>query len=187
MAADTLLSPLLGEAAMRRVETHQPYRPFSQAVRDGIARASICALFTLLAINVFAEYLRTGHVTGLLLLVGESLVVVLTIVRRPAIAVDRSAVAAMMTTVSLAGPALLRATDEQVPQALANWRPTVAFTGQTIDSPLEEAGFEPSVPRNRDKALRDCRFRFLGTFSTDPRSGLRLARCSEPRGGSASG
>jgi TolC family type I secretion outer membrane protein len=27
--------------------------------------------------------------------------------------------------------ALLRATDEMVPQALANWRPTVAFTGQT--------------------------------------------------------
>jgi len=29
----------------------------------------------------------------------------------------------------LAQRALLRATDEQVPQALANWRPTVAFTG----------------------------------------------------------
>jgi TolC family type I secretion outer membrane protein len=31
----------------------------------------------------------------------------------------------------LAQRALLRATDEMVPQALANWRPTVAFTGQT--------------------------------------------------------
>jgi outer membrane protein len=30
----------------------------------------------------------------------------------------------------LAQRALLRATDEQVPQALANWRPTVSFTGQ---------------------------------------------------------
>ena len=30
----------------------------------------------------------------------------------------------------LAQRALLRATDEQVPQALANWRPTVNFTGQ---------------------------------------------------------
>jgi outer membrane protein len=29
----------------------------------------------------------------------------------------------------LAQRALLRATDEQVPQALANWRPTVNFTG----------------------------------------------------------
>ncbi len=35
----------------------------------------------------------------------------LTIVRRRAIIVDRSAAAAIMTTVSLAGPALLRATD----------------------------------------------------------------------------
>jgi outer membrane protein TolC len=31
----------------------------------------------------------------------------------------------------LAQRALLRVTDEMVPQALANWRPTVAFTGQT--------------------------------------------------------
>ena len=31
----------------------------------------------------------------------------------------------------LAQRALLRATDELVPQALTNWRPTVAFTGQT--------------------------------------------------------
>lgn len=31
----------------------------------------------------------------------------------------------------LAQRALLRATDEMVPQARANWRPTVAFTGQT--------------------------------------------------------
>src|SRR5712691_12609660 len=30
----------------------------------------------------------------------------------------------------LAQRALLRATDETVPQALANWRPTVNFTGQ---------------------------------------------------------
>jgi outer membrane protein len=30
----------------------------------------------------------------------------------------------------LAQRALLRATDEQVPQALSNWRPTVTFTGR---------------------------------------------------------
>ena len=58
----------------------------------------IGALFTLLSINLLADFMRTGHVTGLLLLVGESLVVVLTIVRRRAIAVDRSAAAAVMTT-----------------------------------------------------------------------------------------
>jgi protein-S-isoprenylcysteine O-methyltransferase Ste14 len=78
--------------------------------RDLVARATIVVLFSLLSINLFGEFLRTGHLTGLLLLVGESLVVVLTIVRRRAIAVDRSAAAAIMTTVSLVGPVLLRAT-----------------------------------------------------------------------------
>ena len=45
---------------------------------------TIGALFTLLSINLLADFMRTGRVTGLLLLVGESLVVVLTIVRRRA-------------------------------------------------------------------------------------------------------
>ena len=79
---------------------------------DLVARATIVALFSMLSINLFAEYLRTGHVTGLLLLVGESLVVVLTIVRRRAVTVDRSAAAAIMTSVSLVGPVLMRATSE---------------------------------------------------------------------------
>ena len=79
-------------------------------INDLVARATIVTLFSLLSVNLFGEFLRTGHVTGLLLLVGESLVVVLTIVRRRAIAVDRSAAAAIMTSVSLVGPALMRAT-----------------------------------------------------------------------------
>ena len=79
---------------------------------DLVARATIVALFSMLSINLFGEYLRTGHVTGLLLLVGESLVVVLTIVRRRAVTVDRSAAAAIMTSVSLVGPVLMRATSE---------------------------------------------------------------------------
>jgi protein-S-isoprenylcysteine O-methyltransferase Ste14 len=74
-----------------------------------LARATIIALFTLLSVNLFGDFLRTGHVTGLLLLAGESLVVVLTVVRRPARLVDRSVAATMMTTISLAGPPLLRA------------------------------------------------------------------------------
>ena len=80
---------------------------------DLLARVTIGVLFTVLSINLFADFVRTGRVTGLLLLVGESLVVVLTIARRRAITVDRSAAAAIMTTVSLAGPALLRATEAQ--------------------------------------------------------------------------
>jgi protein-S-isoprenylcysteine O-methyltransferase Ste14 len=90
-----------------------PYRPFGPVVNDLLARAAVGTLFTLLSISLFSDFMRTGHVTGLLLLVGESLVVVLTLLRRPAITVDRSAVAAIMTTVSLAGPALLRPAETQ--------------------------------------------------------------------------
>lgn len=92
------------------MEVAPPYRLLRPAWRDLVARATIITLFSLLSINLFAEYVRTGHVTGLLLLVGESLVVLLTMVRRRAIAVDRSAAAAIMTSVSLVGPVLMRAT-----------------------------------------------------------------------------
>ena len=78
---------------------------------DLMSRAMIVALFTLLSVNLFGDFLKTGHVTGLLLLAGESLVVVLTVVRRRARLVDRSVAAAVMTTLSLAGPPLLRASD----------------------------------------------------------------------------
>ncbi|HZT89789.1 MAG TPA: TolC family outer membrane protein [Stellaceae bacterium] len=44
----------------------------------------------------------------------------------------------------LAQRALLRATDEQVPQALANWRPTVTFTGQA--SRFRTGFAEPNTP-----------------------------------------
>ena len=88
-----------------------PYRPFSPAVSDRVGRVTIGVLFSLLSINLLADFMRTGHVTGLLLLVSESLVVVLTIMRRRAMSVDRSVVAAFLTTVSLVGPVLLRVTD----------------------------------------------------------------------------
>jgi len=78
-------------------------------ITDLLARAMVGALFTLLSINLFGDFMRTGRVTGLLLLASESLVVVLTIARRRARLVDRSAAAAIMTALSLAGPPLLRA------------------------------------------------------------------------------
>jgi protein-S-isoprenylcysteine O-methyltransferase Ste14 len=117
MSAGILASQALTDPATLRAAADVPYRPFSPVVRDRLARASIGALFTLLSINLFADFLRTGHITGLLLLVGESLVVVLTILRRPAITVDRSAIAAVITTVSLVGPVLLRAAEGQTPLA----------------------------------------------------------------------
>ena len=80
-------------------------------VADFAARATVVLLFALLSINLLQEFLRTGHVTGLLLLASESLVVVLTVVRRRAAVVDSSATAATVTGVSVAGPWMLRAAD----------------------------------------------------------------------------
>ena len=78
-------------------------------VSDLVARAIVIALFSLMSANLFSDYLRTGHITGLMLLVSEALVVVLTIVRRRTSLVDRSAEGVIATAVSLAGPPLVRA------------------------------------------------------------------------------
>ncbi len=75
---------------------------------DFVARAVVGSLFTLLAINLVADFAHTHRATGLLLLVSESLVVVLTVIRRRARLVDRSAQAAVATAVSLVGPSLVR-------------------------------------------------------------------------------
>lgn len=79
-------------------------------VSDLVARAVVIVLFSLLSINLLGDFLKTGHVTGLLLLVSESLVVVMTIVRRRTRRVDRSIGGVVTTVLSLAGPPLLRAT-----------------------------------------------------------------------------
>ncbi len=80
-----------------------------ETVRDLAARALVGGLFVLLSINLLGDFMRTGHITGLLLLVSESLIVVLTVIRRRARIIDRSTAAAVATTVSIAGPPLLRA------------------------------------------------------------------------------
>ena len=84
----------------------------SGVASDLVARVIVIALFSLMSANLFADYQHTGHVTGLLLLASESLVVVLTIVRRRTSLVDRSVAGVVTTAVSLAGPPLLRAFGE---------------------------------------------------------------------------
>jgi hypothetical protein len=78
---------------------------------DLFARVFVGVLFLLLSMNLLEDFLRTGRVTGLLLLISEALVVVLTIIRRRATLIDRSAAAALTTGLSVAGPPLLRASD----------------------------------------------------------------------------
>ena len=79
--------------------------------RDLAARACVGALFVLLSWNFLSDFIRTGRITGLLFLVSEALVVILTIVRRRAQTIDRSSVAAALTAISLLGPPLVRPAD----------------------------------------------------------------------------
>jgi protein-S-isoprenylcysteine O-methyltransferase Ste14 len=72
------------------------------------ARAVISSLFVVLAVNVASEFLRTGHMTGLLLLVSETLVVVLTAIRRPAVIVDRTWHARLVAGASIVAVPLIR-------------------------------------------------------------------------------
>jgi protein-S-isoprenylcysteine O-methyltransferase Ste14 len=81
------------------------------ALTDLIARGAIGVLFVLLSINLLAEFARTHHITGLMLLISEALVAVLTVFRRRALVVDRSILAGFVTIISVAAPPLLRPTD----------------------------------------------------------------------------
>ena len=83
-------------------------REVREICSDFVARAVVGSLFALLSINLVADFARTHRATGLLLLVSEALVVVLTIVRRRARLVDRSPEAAIATAMSLVGPSLVR-------------------------------------------------------------------------------
>jgi protein-S-isoprenylcysteine O-methyltransferase Ste14 len=84
------------------------------------ARLFIGVLFALLSVNMWRDFEATGRLTGLLFLVSEALVVVLTTIRRRAQTVDRSAWSAFLTTISVIGPPLMRASDGPalVPDAL---------------------------------------------------------------------
>jgi protein-S-isoprenylcysteine O-methyltransferase Ste14 len=91
----------------------------SDRLRELCARVCVIILFTLMSVNLLVNFLNTGHVTGLMLLASEALVVVLTVLRRRARLVDRSFAAALTTTLSVAGPPMLRAADISiVPDAL---------------------------------------------------------------------
>jgi len=82
-----------------------------ETTRDLAARTIVGSLFVLLSINLLNDFMRTGHITGLLLLVSEALIVVLTVIRRRAQIIDRSTAAVITTVLSLAGPPLFRTGD----------------------------------------------------------------------------
>jgi protein-S-isoprenylcysteine O-methyltransferase Ste14 len=75
---------------------------------EACARVLVGGLFLALAWRLGGDFLKTGRPTDLLLLVGESLVVVLTCLRRHASTVDRRPLVRAITAVSILAPLLIR-------------------------------------------------------------------------------
>jgi protein-S-isoprenylcysteine O-methyltransferase Ste14 len=85
-------------------------RPFVTGAGDLFARGIVAGLYVLMTRSILLDFLQTGRITGLLLLVGEALVLVFTIARRRAVTVDRSPLSWVITSIAVVGPPLVRAT-----------------------------------------------------------------------------
>ena len=117
------------EAATIGGQTARRPRPaLSLHLADLASRLLVGALFTLMAMNIGADFMQTGRLTGLLLLASETLVVVFTIFRRSAAVVDRSLRARLLTILSTAGPLTVR------PAAIA------AFAPELLTVPMSACG-----------------------------------------------
>jgi protein-S-isoprenylcysteine O-methyltransferase Ste14 len=96
-------------------------RALSPRACDNWSRVLTGALFVALAWRLLGDFLLTNRATDLLLLVGESLVVVLTCLRRPASVVDRRPFVRLVTAVSMTFPLLIEPgrTPPIIPEAAA--------------------------------------------------------------------
>jgi protein-S-isoprenylcysteine O-methyltransferase Ste14 len=93
-------------------------------IGEVVARAFVAGLCIILARNLLSDFLNTGRITGLLMLVSEILAVIFTIVRRRASMVDRSPMSVLLTAVSVSGPLLVRAASK--PGLLSDLATTLA-------------------------------------------------------------
>ena len=96
-------------APRRRVHA-EAVRPGARSrdLADLAAKILIVTLFSSMAMRLAQDAARTGHVTGMLLVASEALVVVLTMVRRSAGTVDRTFKARLLTILSTFGAPLVR-------------------------------------------------------------------------------
>ena len=102
---------------------HAPPKPLRPSFRiqygELAAKVCILTLFSGMAMRLAQDAAETGHITGILMLVNEALVVALTLVRRTAGVVDRSWQARLLTTISMVGPPLVRPAASFDPETLA--------------------------------------------------------------------
>lgn len=98
--------------ASRQVTCRIQTAPHDEAVKrdvgDVVAKVCILILFSAMSARLAKDFVETGHITGLLLLASEALVVAFTLVRRPAGAVDRTWKARTLALFSTFCPPLLR-------------------------------------------------------------------------------
>jgi len=105
----------MGLALTRTAATYpvqaRPSRPgVARDYGELASKLVILTLFSSMSVRLATDAAETGHVTGILLLVSEALVVALTLVRRTAGTVDRTWRARFLTIVATFGPPLVRPT-----------------------------------------------------------------------------
>jgi len=93
-----------------REQAHRTTRPAAgqRTYSEVVSKIAIVTLFSSMAMRLATDAAQTGHVTGILLLASEGLVVALTLVRRNAGAVDRTWSARVLTLFATFGPPLVR-------------------------------------------------------------------------------
>jgi protein-S-isoprenylcysteine O-methyltransferase Ste14 len=109
---------------------------------DLAARAVIVVLFSMMTVRFMQDFLATGRVTGLMLVVSELLVVVMTLLRRHAASIDRGVRARVLTALSMIGPPLVR------PAALVALAPQALTAGVSIVGLLIVIGGKLSLGRS---------------------------------------
>lgn len=114
-----------------RVEASRP-APHRRDLGELTAKAAIVTLFSLMAFRLLGDFLRHGHVTGLLLVGSEALVVVLTVFRRSAGTVDRTLRARLLTVFSCFGPPLVKPAVAVAPMASEAFTVLVSAIGLLI-------------------------------------------------------
>jgi protein-S-isoprenylcysteine O-methyltransferase Ste14 len=102
------LAVATGRAAYRLDTRGSAGAAVKRSAGDMVGKVCILILFSAMATRLAQDFVETGHITGLLLLASEALVVALTLVRRPAEVVDRTWKARALTMFSTFCPPLLR-------------------------------------------------------------------------------
>ena len=109
---------------------------------DLAARAVIVVLFSMMTVRFTEDFLATGRITGLMLVVSELLVVVMTLFRRHAVTVDRGVHARVLTALSMIGPPLVR------PAAIVALAPQLLTASVSVAGLLVVIGGKLSLGRS---------------------------------------